>query len=120
MDTPRRRAMETTVRANCPKCRTVLRIPAQWVGQTVKCKKCGSVVRSKPKSGTVPPASPATAASVPLDPTAPHPAPAVFDFNQPVAIPVPLDDEPFPLPEPIPPEPAGQNAAPQTQPQPQP
>ena len=41
--------MDTTVRATCPQCQTVLRIPSQWVGQAVKCKKCGSVVRSKPR-----------------------------------------------------------------------
>jgi hypothetical protein len=106
--------MDTTVRATCPKCRSVLRIPAQWVGQTVKCKKCGSVVRSKPKSGPLP--VPGTAPAAPLDPTAPHQAPAAsgYDPAQPSAIPVPLDDEPFPLPEPIPQPPAA------AQPQPQP
>ena len=39
--------MEGTVRANCPKCQTVLRIPAKWIGQSVKCKKCGQIVSAK-------------------------------------------------------------------------
>ena len=42
--------MDGTVRATCPGCRSPLRIPAQWVGQAVRCKKCGAVVRSKPKA----------------------------------------------------------------------
>ena len=43
--------MDGSLRATCPRCRSSLRIPAQWVGQTVKCKKCGAVVRSKLKPG---------------------------------------------------------------------
>src|SRR5438067_1078229 len=42
--------MDSTVRATCPTCRSSLRIPAEWVGQAVRCKKCGAVVRSKPKA----------------------------------------------------------------------
>src|SRR5438067_7932533 len=95
--------MDTTVRATCPKCRTVLRIPAQWVGQAVRCKKCGAVMRSKPKAGA--PGN-GTDEAAPLDGTAPHaanghPDPNAFDFSPPA----PADDDPFPLPEPIaPPE----------------
>ena len=40
--------METTVRAACPKCKTALRIPTQWVGKTVRCKSCGAAVRTRP------------------------------------------------------------------------
>ncbi|HUR53031.1 MAG TPA: hypothetical protein VMZ71_02790 [Gemmataceae bacterium] len=43
--------MDGSLRATCPRCRSSLRIPAQWVGQTVKCKNCGAVVRSKLKPG---------------------------------------------------------------------
>ena len=39
--------MDTTVRANCPQCRSVLRIPSEWLGRTVKCKKCRAHVRSE-------------------------------------------------------------------------
>lgn len=34
------------IRATCPKCQSTLRIPAAWAGQVVKCKKCGSGVRT--------------------------------------------------------------------------
>src|SRR5580692_10301520 len=94
--------MEAIVRATCPTCGTGLRIPAQWVGQAVKCKKCGSVVRSKPKDEKD--------QALSLDATTPppnghynsngHSVPAPgqnsFDFSKPT-----LNDEPFPLPEPI-------------------
>jgi hypothetical protein len=42
--------MDGTVRATCPTCQSSLRIPAQWIGQAVRCKKCGAVVRSKPRA----------------------------------------------------------------------
>ena len=46
-----------TIRATCPNCQATLRIPAEWAGQVVKCKKCGSGVR------TVAPIAPAPAAN---------------------------------------------------------
>ena len=39
--------MSATVRATCPGCRQPLRIPAEMLGKPVRCKKCGTVVRSK-------------------------------------------------------------------------
>ena len=45
-----------TIRATCPNCQSTLRIPAAWAGQVVKCKKCGSGVRTV--AGATPPASP--------------------------------------------------------------
>ena len=112
--------MDTTVRATCPKCRTSLRIPAQWVGQAVKCKKCGAIVRSKPKNDddTPRPVSNGTAVAAPLDQTVPTNA---FDFVKPAA-----EDDPFPLPEPIAPTEADNGplgnfgSAPAPAPQPQP
>jgi hypothetical protein len=112
--------MDTIVRAACPKCRTVLRIPVQWVGQTVKCKKCGALVRSKPKNNveTLSSAN-GTAESAPLDQTIPNPD--SFDFSQPAPA---NGDDPFPIPEPlIPPAPeahplGGFDAGPQPQPAP--
>ncbi|HEY1188691.1 MAG TPA: MJ0042-type zinc finger domain-containing protein, partial [Gemmata sp.] len=69
--------MESTVRATCPKCQTALRIPAQWLGRAVKCKKCGALVRTKAKDG-VPPDAAAPA------PALPQSAPVnAFDFDQP-------------------------------------
>ena len=35
-----------TIRATCPNCQSTLRIPTAWAGQVVKCKKCGSGVRT--------------------------------------------------------------------------
>ncbi len=126
--------MDATVRATCPKCRNILRIPAQWVGQAVKCKKCGSVVRSKAKDGSDAAGTgeaQGTAEAVPLDQT-PRPQNGqqvpggnAFDFSQPSA------DDDFPLlPEPlVPPGPevddrfdptGGADAAAQPAPQPVP
>ena len=94
--------METTVRATCPKCQTVLRIPAQWVGQAVKCKKCGALVRSKAKTDDA--AAVDTAPHTPLPPPVAVPQPNSFDFSQPSA-----DDDDFfqmpgaaPAPAPLP------------------
>jgi hypothetical protein len=87
--------MDATVRATCPNCRNVLRIPAQWVGQAVKCKKCGTVVRSKAKRGGSPDAN-GTAEAAALDSTPKPAAGNAFDFNQ-----QSREDDDFPLPEPI-------------------
>ncbi|MBM3981972.1 MAG: hypothetical protein FJ304_17200, partial [Planctomycetes bacterium] len=80
--------MEATVRATCPQCKNVLRIPAQWMGQAVKCKNCGAMVRTKAKAddaGTAPaapvvtPPAPAPTAAAPAP--APQPAKNAFDFE---------------------------------------
>lgn len=73
--------MDATIRATCPKCQSALRIPAQWAGQPVKCKKCGSVVRTKPTAAPPPAGTTPTA----LDPTGTngHPAPAYGPAPQP-------------------------------------
>ena len=84
--------MDTTVRANCPQCRSVLRIPSEWLGRTVKCKKCGAHVRSKPKTtGETPTPTNGTAEAAPLDQTVPNPG----KFSSP-ATGIPAD--PFALP----------------------
>lgn len=88
--------MATTVRARCPGCRSVLRIPVRWLGQAVKCKKCGAVVRSRtPDTDTPLPNGAGTAESVPLDQTVPanpgeygRPAAAGGEYPYPAA-PVP-------------------------------
>lgn len=71
--------MESTVRATCPKCQTALRIPAAWVGQAVKCKKCGATVRSKARDGSAPDDTAPSAALPPAGPAQPN----AFDFSQP-------------------------------------
>lgn len=70
--------MDATMRATCPTCQSALKIPAEWAGQPVKCKKCGAVVRTKARTG-----EPANGAD-----------PAQFDFAAQAAA------EPFPLPAP--------------------
>ncbi|MDY3563729.1 caspase family protein [Gemmata sp. JC673] len=50
--------MESAVRATCPKCRNTLNIPAQWIGQTLKCKKCGALIRATAKAPLTPGALP--------------------------------------------------------------
>jgi hypothetical protein len=97
-------SMDATVRATCPTCRSPLRIPAAWVGQAVRCKKCGAVVRSKPKAGT--PAGSAPNAFE-LD-DAPQPAEAGGGFEElvlPNRAPAPgvddlFEDHPEPPPHP--------------------
>lgn len=97
--------MEATIRAVCPSCRSPLRIPARWVGKSVKCKKCGAVVRARAKHpGT------GMAEAAPADGTAAQgfPVPVVGGTGTaPVPQPVPfeLDDDPEPYPpvaQPIP------------------
>lgn len=37
------------VQAKCPGCRTVLRIPPEWVNKAIRCKECGTVIRGGKK-----------------------------------------------------------------------
>src|SRR3954465_10685652 len=69
--------MDATVRAVCPSCQAALRIPAQWVGQAVKCKKCGAQVRVKAKEEG--PGPDDTAPATPLPPSFGVPAPTPQD-----------------------------------------
>lgn len=74
--------MDATIRATCPKCQSALKIPAQWAGQPVKCKKCGAVVRTRPKAA--PPPAAAAPATPPGTPgTNGHPVPAHGHAPQP-------------------------------------
>ena len=79
--------MDATIRATCPNCQSTLKIPAQWAGQPVKCKKCGAVVRTKgashPAAGG-PAAQPGTGGHEPLAPT----GGAFTDLTTPAAAPV--------------------------------
>jgi hypothetical protein len=83
--------MPATVRATCPGCQSVLRIPAAWADRAVKCKRCGAVVRGKPKA-----APPTTAAPTPVTPVRPltplTPSPAT------PAAPLPVPDLPVARP----------------------
>src|SRR5947209_4499760 len=69
------------VEAQCPGCNNVLRIPASWVDQAMRCKCCGRVfqMRQAPAIPIAVAASPAFAAAQPIReaiPIAPPPIPA--------------------------------------------
>jgi hypothetical protein len=86
-------SMSQLVQAQCPGCRRLLRIPAEWATQVMRCKHCGiglkgrspavPVNRPTPPPPSVPNAQPAAAA-----PVAPLALPARGTPAVPVAIPV--------------------------------
>src|ERR1700730_6376284 len=39
--------MIQVVQANCPKCRSVLRIPADWIGRPMRCKLCREMFQAR-------------------------------------------------------------------------
>ena len=41
--------MNAAVQATCPGCQRVLRIPADWLGRTMRCKFCGNVMLAQRK-----------------------------------------------------------------------
>src|SRR5438105_1033779 len=86
--------MSQVVQAKCPHCHSLLRIPADWVYQPMRCKQCGQVFQAKQRPAA-PPAAPArapvaSAAVAAAPPRAPVPAPAAkgspfrFDTGLPV------------------------------------
>ena len=74
--------MADTVRATCPGCQNVLRIPADWTDRAVKCKNCGTVVQTKAPSK----AKPTAAAPPPILAARPvsRPSPKIADVPNPV------------------------------------
>ncbi|MBP3957072.1 hypothetical protein J8F10_17530 [Gemmata sp. G18] len=80
--------MDSTVRATCPKCQASLRIPAEWIGQAVKCKQCGALVRTKAR-----PSGGSSAGNAPKPVPVPPP---VLDID------LPPDDELYQQPGPAP------------------
>ncbi|MGL4421105.1 MAG: caspase family protein [Gemmataceae bacterium] len=82
--------MTSTVQATCPGCQNVLRIPGEWADRTMRCKKCGTLMQGKARSGVLPPA-PMPAAAVPGADFVPQP----LD-------PVPPSEQGFPVTEPVP------------------
>lgn len=46
--------MSTVVQATCPGCQKLLRIPADWIQQPIRCKHCGLVMHAKPPAPSVP------------------------------------------------------------------
>ena len=67
--------MSQVVQAKCPGCQKVLRIPAEWVQQAIRCKHCGLVLQA---SRQVPTASaPTPAAGSPFEQLVDDSGPAV-------------------------------------------
>ncbi|MGL6094928.1 MAG: caspase family protein, partial [Fimbriiglobus sp.] len=89
--------MPDTVRAVCPNCQNILRIPAAWADRPVKCKKCGAVMQGKKSAASA--TIPVAARARPAGESGPIAVPAVVP-------PVPFPEMPS---EPIP---AVQAAAP--------
>jgi Caspase domain len=52
--------MATVVQAVCPQCQRMLRIPADWLNQTMRCKHCGQVIQARAANASAP-ANPAPA-----------------------------------------------------------
>jgi len=74
--------MAQVVKAQCPGCGTTLRIPTQWLGRPVRCKKCQCVVRSSAEA--IPPQAP-----VPV--SRPTPVPQLRKASEKGAAPPPAD-----------------------------
>jgi hypothetical protein len=89
--------MGEQVRATCPGCQSVLRIPAAWADRAIKCKKCGRVVQGKGRKSAAVPA-------VATPPTLPAAAPLPADANgtPPAAPPTYAPPAAYPVPYPQP------------------
>jgi hypothetical protein len=74
--------MSAVVQATCPGCKKVLRIPAEWMRQPIRCKHCGMILNAKPaqKPAAAPPnpAPPPVRNAVPNNPGPPAAAPAAY------------------------------------------
>src|SRR5438309_1552313 len=46
--------MPQVVQARCPHCKNMLRIPAEWMSQPMKCKHCQQVFQAKPRAAAAP------------------------------------------------------------------
>src|SRR5262245_2690974 len=58
---PEGEKMSQIVQARCPFCQNVLRIPAEWIGQPMRCKHCQQVMVQARTKTPLPAARPANA-----------------------------------------------------------
>jgi len=79
--------MTQVVRAKCPGCQKVLRIPAAWIAQSLRCKHCGMVLQTKAMSESGRAAPRASAAITAR--------PAAARANEAIPLAVPLNPDPF-------------------------
>lgn len=73
--------MTQVVQATCPGCKNILRIPADWIAQPIRCKHCGLVMQARQPAAsahvTAPPPVPAARTPLPNNRrAAPPPVPA--------------------------------------------
>ncbi len=69
--------MTQVVQAACPGCKSVLRIPSDWVSQPIRCKNCGTVMQAKLPAGvSAAPVVPAAPPRIPDKTPPPDPAKA--------------------------------------------
>jgi hypothetical protein len=47
--------MSAVIQATCPGCKKLLRLPADWINQLIRCKQCGTVVQVKKRTTTTTP-----------------------------------------------------------------
>jgi hypothetical protein len=74
-------AQAQVVQATCPGCKTVLRIPSDWLRQPIKCKNCGTIMQARGPVTAVPTPPPVAALpprqATPAPRKSPPPVPAV-------------------------------------------
>src|SRR5262245_56460856 len=95
--------MTQVVQAKCPFCENVLRIPADWLAQPMRCKFCKQVIQAKPAASNLATAVTAGAANAAVAP--PEAATAVAPSAAPrrsSGDPFSFDDEPEPAAAPQP------------------
>src|SRR5437879_514401 len=93
--------MKQVVQARCPGCRNVLRVPADWIGQSIRCKHCGKIIQAKKKAAAAPangPVAETNAGEVKprIPASAPPPSPAVTAASSPEPMPAVPDGVPVP------------------------
>lgn len=81
--------MKQVVQATCPGCKKVLRIPADWVQQAVKCKHCGTVIQTRARPTAAPQRPQGTGAGARAAEQSPFAELAAADATAPVAAPPP-------------------------------
>lgn len=62
--------MAQVMRAPCPSCKKILRVPADWVQQPLRCKNCGRLVQFRNNSFSVIPSSSPAKSALPPEATA--------------------------------------------------
>ena len=95
--------MSTIVQATCPGCKKVLRIPADWLRETFRCKHCHTVIQGRPS------AAPRPATPLPATHTARKAAP---ERTSKIPLPVAKVAAPVAAVPPPPPVPVGVKVAP--------